>query len=171
MTVVLVAAVARNGVIGADNAMPWHLPEDLARFKRITMGRPLVMGRRTYDSIGRPLPGRRTIVITRDRDWHVDGVTAVGSVGDALALAAQGPGAAAPDAGSDEIMVVGGGQIYAETMPLADRLEITHLDAEADGDTRFPVIDPDLWRATADEQLDGFRWTTYQRRTGSPSSR
>jgi dihydrofolate reductase len=153
-TVVLVAAVARNGVIGVDGGMPWHIPADLKRFKRLTMGHPMVMGRKTFESMGR-LPGRRSIVITRDRSWHADGAEVADSLDAAIALAT----------GTDElVMVVGGGQIYAQAMDRADRLEITHVDREAPGDTVFPAIDPQRWQVTAREDADGVAFVTYTRR-------
>src|SRR6185312_3538678 len=116
MTVVLVAAVADNGVIGSGNAMPWNLPEDLRRFKQLTTGRPMVMGRKTFDAIGRVLPGRRTVVVTRDPSWAVDGVLTAPDVPTALRLARESTDAA-------EVMVAGGGEVYAQTIDLADRLE------------------------------------------------
>src|SRR4051794_21571107 len=116
VSITLVAAVARNGTIGADGALPWRLPADLKRFKTLTMGHPMIMGRKTYDSIGRALPGRRTIVVTRDPEWTAPGVETAASVPVALAAV-----------GTDEIMVVGGGEIYRQTIDLADRLEITEL--------------------------------------------
>ncbi|GGL92766.1 dihydrofolate reductase [Nakamurella endophytica] len=152
MTVTLVAAVAANGVIGADGGMPWHLPEDLRRFRRLTTGRTLVMGRRTWDSIGRPLPGRRTVVVTRDRAWAADGATVAHSLADALALAG-------PDA-----VVVGGGEIYAAALPVADVLELTHVDRAVAGDTRFPEIRVDEWRETERQDRDGFSFVRYERR-------
>lgn len=154
--IVLVAAMARGNVIGADGGMPWHLPEDLRRFKALTLGRPLVMGRRTFDSIGRPLPGRTSIVITRDRDWSHPGVQTVDGLDAALELA----GTFSP-----EVMVIGGGQIYAQAIPLADRLEITHIDRDVDGDTYFPEIDPATWVADAQEPHEGFSFTGYRRAT------
>ncbi|MTD13967.1 ACT domain-containing protein [Nakamurella sp. YIM 132087] len=157
MTITLVAAVAHGGVIGADGGMPWHLPEDLRRFKALTMGRPMIMGRRTFESIGRPLPGRRSIVVTRDGDWAADGVEVAHSLGEALELARAG--------GSDDVMVVGGGDIYAQALPLADVLEITHIDRTVAGDTRFPEIGPAEWEPVA--ELDAgpeLRFTTYRRR-------
>lgn len=150
----LIAAVAGNGVIGSDNAMPWHLPEDFAYFKRTTMGHPLVMGRRTFDSIGRVLPGRRSIVITRRPDWAHASVEVAHSLEEALALA--GP--------ADEVFVVGGGQVYEQAMPYAHRLLVTEVDAEPEGDVRFPAIDPAQWHETSREPHEGFAWVTYERR-------
>lgn len=156
--VVAIAAVARNGVIGAGGAIPWHLPGDLPRFKKITKGHVLIMGRKTYDSIGRPLPGRSTIVITRNPDWSVEGVEAVGSVEQALARARQldpeGP-----------VFIAGGGDIYRAALDRTDRLEITEVDAAPEGDATFPGIDHDQWAETArDDDHDGFAWVSYTRR-------
>ena len=147
----LVAAVARNGVIGRDGELPWPPTGDLKHFKRTTMGHTLVMGRKTYDSIGRPLPGRTTVVVTRQPDWHVDGVTTASSLEEALLLA------------EGEVFVVGGGEIYRQAMPLADALLITEVDQAPDGDTSFPEIDPAQWRETSREPHDGFAIVTYQR--------
>ena len=152
-SVTLIAAVGRNGVIGADNDMPWHLPEDFAFFKRTTMGHPRVMGRKTFDSIGRVLPGRRTIVITRQPDWSHADVETAHSLSEALALA--GP--------ADEVFVCGGGQVYAEAMPFAQRLLITEVDQAPDGDVTFPTIDRARWREVSREHRDGFSWVAYER--------
>lgn len=151
--VTLIAAVGSNGVIGSDNDMPWHLPEDFAFFKRTTMGHAMVMGRKTFDSIGRALPGRRTIVITRQADWKHPDVETVHSLDDALGLA--GP--------VGEVFVAGGGEIYAQAMPFAHRLLITEVDQEPAGDVRFPEIDPSQWHETAREEREGFTWVTYER--------
>ena len=152
--IVLVAAVAANGVIGAAGGMPWHLPDDLRRFKAVTMGHPMVMGRKTFESIGRPLAGRRSIVVTRDPGWSRDGVEVAAGLGEAIALARR-------DDPRATVMVVGGGEIYAQAMPLATRLEMTHIDARPPGDTVFPAIDRRRWRPTAREERDGYRWVTY----------
>lgn len=160
MTISVVAAVARNGVIGRDGDMPWHLPDDLRHFKALTLGGTLVMGRKTYDSIGRPLPGRTTVVVTRQPDWSVPGVTTAHSLEDALA--------AAPDG---DTFVVGGGEIYAMALPLADRLVITEVDQSPEGDAHFPAVDWSHWRETARERHDGFSFVTYERaHPGSLSS-
>ena len=159
MTVTIVAAVARNGVIGVDGGLPWHLPDELALFKELTMGHVLVMGRRTYESVGRPLPGRTTVVETRQPDWHgAEGVLRAGSVAAALELGATA---------DDEVFVVGGAQVYAEALPLADRLALTFVDAAPEGDTRFPEVDWSRWRETA--RLAGKGWTRlmYDRGVGS----
>lgn len=149
----LIAAVARNGVIGADGAMPWHLPDELAHFKATTMGHTLVMGRRTFESIGRALPGRRTVVVTRDRAWHAPGVETAHSFAEAIALA--GPG--------DEVFVAGGAQVYAEALPWAQRLVLSEVDAEPEGDTWFPDWDRTAWRETAREDHDGWTRVVYDR--------
>jgi dihydrofolate reductase len=141
MKISLIVAVSRNGVIGRDNQLPWHLPEDLKYFKSVTMGKPILMGRKTYDSIGRPLPGRTNIVITRDPQWQAAGVQVASSLQDAMALAEQ----ACALAGAEEIMVIGGEQIYSMTLPVADRLYLTQVDAEVEGDAYFPDVDLACW--------------------------
>jgi dihydrofolate reductase len=138
----LIAAVAENGVIGARGKIPWRLPNDFAHFKASTVGKPLIMGRATFEGLGRPLPGRTNIVVTRREDYHPQGVVVVHDVASALAHAR----AVAGDEG--EIAVGGGGEIYAETIGIADRLVITHVKAAPEGDTRFPPIDPDVWEPT-----------------------
>jgi dihydrofolate reductase len=142
VAVVLVAAVADNGVIGRDNAMPWRLSSDLNRFKALTMGKPVVMGRKTYLSIGKPLPGRTNVVVSRDATFAAPGVLVAGDMAAALS-AARGD---ALRRGVDEIAIIGGSDIYAQCMPLADRLEITHVHAKPDGDTHFPRIEGADWR-------------------------
>lgn len=124
----LIVAHDNNRVIGYENAMPWHLPGDLQYFKEQTMGKPMIMGRKTFESIGRPLPGRRNIVITRNRDYEAEGIEVVYSLDEALQLAQ----------GAEEIMIIGGQQIFTESLPIADRLYITHIDHEFVGDTYFP---------------------------------
>lgn len=141
MTVTLVAAVSKNSVIGRDGGLPWRLSGDLKRFKADTMGKPIIMGRKTFQSIGRPLPGRANIVVTRDGGLAALGVDVVGSVDDALTLA----DVRARCSGGDEICVIGGGEIYSQTFGRADRLIITRVLAEIEGDTVFPAIDPDRW--------------------------
>ena len=156
MTVTIVAAVARNGVIGVDGGLPWHLPDDLRRFKELTLGHVLVMGRRTYESIGRPLPGRATVVVTRRPDWDpgAGGVLVEASV----------PAAIATASGVDEaVFVVGGAQVYADALPLADRLELTLVDAEPEGDVAFPEVDWAQWRELRREEGDGVSYVTYAR--------
>ena len=138
MTVTLVAAVGANGVIGADGDLPWRLPKDLAHFKALTMGHPIIMGRATFDSIGRALPGRTTIVVTRNPDWTADGVETASSVEAALTRALDL---------DDDVFVVGGGQIYAQALEsdAIDLLCITRVAAAPDGDVRFPPVDWEHW--------------------------
>lgn len=138
----LYVAMARNGVIGRDNGLPWRLSSDLKRFKAGTMGKPILMGRKTFDSIGKPLPGRLNVVVTRDPDWQAEGAAAAPSLAAAIALAESRMG---DMPGADEICVIGGGEIYALALPVADRLHVTHVEAEVDGDTVFPPIDPQIW--------------------------
>lgn len=137
----MIVAHADNRVIGKDNDMPWHLPADLAYFKKTTLGKPVIMGRKTFESIGRPLPGRLNIVISRDPDYQADGVTTVTSVEKAIDAAES----------SDEIMVIGGGAIYAHCLDKADRLYITHIKAAIPGDTTFPVYQSEQWRKVSSE--------------------
>lgn len=156
MTVTIIAAIAANGVIGASNGIPWYVPGDQARSKSITMGHVLVMGRKTYDSIGRPLPGRTTIVVTRNPEWSVDGVHTVPSVKEALDLA---------NTIDDEVFIFGGGEIYAQALESTDRMEITEVHAEHEGDVRFPDVDWSQWTEVGREHQDGFDWVTYERAT------
>ncbi|MEJ0098040.1 MAG: dihydrofolate reductase [Bauldia sp.] len=139
----LVAAVARNGVIGVGQGMPWRLSTDMRRFRALTMGKAVIMGRRTFQSIGKPLAGRRNIVVTRAGGLFPEGVDLASSLDAAVALA--GTDAA-------EIMVIGGGEIYAGAIGRADRLYITHVEATPEGDTHFPPIDPAVWEATSSER-------------------
>ncbi|MFH1793601.1 MAG: dihydrofolate reductase [Pseudomonadota bacterium] len=150
MRLVIHAAVAENGIIGTDGGLPWRLSSDLKRFKAGTMGRPIIMGRKTFEGIGKPLPGRLNIVVTRDRGWSRDGVEAAGSLQDAITLATVRGRCMA---GVEEIAVIGGGEIYGQAMPIADRLCITHVLAEPTGDTKFPAIDPAVWTATDCEDV------------------
>ncbi len=148
--IALIAAQASNRVIGRDNSMPWHLPEDLSYFKRVTMGKPVVMGRKTFESIGRPLPGRLNIVITRQKDWSAaTGMMVVHSVDEALELAV-GYGA---ENGLDEVMVIGGAQIYERALPLAERVYLTQIQQSFDGDAVFPPLG-DEWRQVACEDCE-----------------
>lgn len=156
--VTLIAAVARGGVIGHNGAIPWHVPGELARFKDTTMGHPLLMGRRTFDSIGRPLPGRRTIVITRDRHWHHPGVEAAHSFAEALALAGV----------ADEVFVAGGGQIYAEAMAFAQRMILSEIHQTVAGDAHFPEFSARDWREDSRLECTGYDVVTYLRRHATP---
>jgi dihydrofolate reductase len=152
---VAIAAVARNGVIGAGGDIPWRIPEDWARFKRLTMGQVLIMGRRTYDSIGRALPGRTTYVVTRDRMWRGEGVRAVPNVDEAIALGLASDSAV--------VWVSGGGEIYRAAWDRLERLEITEVDAEPVGDATFPPIEPGDWEEVARQDYPGFAFVSYRR--------
>jgi len=143
MIIRLIAALATDRVIGMENAMPWHLPGDLAWFKRNTLNKPVIMGRKTFESIGRPLPGRLNIVISSKPGEH-EGVTWVTSVDAALAAAGD----------VEEVMVMGGGRVYEQLLPKANRLYLTHIDAEVEGDTHFPDYEPDDWESTFSEFHD-----------------
>ena len=162
MRVALVAAVARGGVIGRDSGIPWRLPEDMQRFRTLTMGHPVVMGRRTWESLPdqfRPLPGRGNVVVTRNSDWSAQGADRAGSIEDALRLLE----------GEATVFVIGGGEIYAAALPSADELLLTEIDAEIEGDTYFPNWDPDDFEEVARERnvsSEGvpFSFVTYERR-------
>ena len=165
MTITVLGAVGANLVIGRDGDMPWHLPQDLAHFKATTMGHTMVMGRKTYDSIGRALPGRRTIVITRQAGWHAPSVEVAHSLPEALALA-----------GPADVFVVGGSDVYRQALPFADQMLLTELEQSPEADAFFPTFTPDDWRETAREAHEGFAFVTYERtlrsqraRTGRPS--
>jgi dihydrofolate reductase len=138
--ITLVVALDAQRGIGVDNKLPWHLPEDLAHFKRVTLGHPIIMGRKTFDSIGRPLPKRRNIVVTRNADWRHEGVDAVTSLQDAIALT-----------GDEPASIIGGAQIFNESMALADRMIVTEIAHTFECDTFFPPIDPSQWTETARE--------------------
>jgi dihydrofolate reductase len=150
MTVILIAAVGANGVIGRDNDLPWRIREDLQHFKQLTLGHTLVMGRKTYDSIGRPLPGRRTVVVTRRPDWSADGVDVVHTLEEALKA-------------DGELYVAGGGEIYRQALPYADRLELTEVDQSPAGDVTFPAFDRTEWTETARDPHAGFTFVSYLR--------
>jgi len=137
----LVVAVADNGVIGSNNTLPWRLPNDLQRFKAITMGKPIVMGRKTYDSIGKPLPGRQNFVITRRSDLIIAGCTVVTSVDAALQCTSE----------SDEVMIIGGAEIYRSALPHAQRIYLTQVHADIQGDAEFPQLSTNEWREVARE--------------------
>jgi dihydrofolate reductase len=144
MVVSLVVAVAENGVIGRENALPWHLPDDLRHFKRMTIGRPVIMGRKTFESIGRPLPKRMNIVVSRNKDFTADGVTVAHSLREALDLATR-------PSGNGEVAVIGGAALFAEALPLADRLYLTEVHDSPEGDVFFPEFDRSAWE-TVDEK-------------------
>jgi len=147
MRVSLIVAMDRNGVIGAGGRLPWRLPADLKRFKAITMGKPIVMGRKTHESIGRPLPGRENIVVTRDPDFRAPGCTVVHSVEAALDHCR----------GAEEVMIMGGAELYRQLLPRADRIYLTHVQAEVPGDTRFPDWQRGEWKEVSreDHPADG----------------
>jgi len=159
--VTLILARARNGVIGAGGGLPWRLPEDLQFFKRTTMGHPIVMGRKTWESIGRPLPGRRSVVVTRNRSFSAAGAEVVHSLDEAVARCAD----------AEEIFVIGGAQLYADALPRADRLLLTEIHADFDGDTFLPAPAPEAWMEASrerhpptDSRSFGFDFVDYRRR-------
>ena len=161
MKISLVVAMANNRVIGRNNALPWRLSPDLKRFRRITMGHPIIMGRKTYQSIGRPLDGRKNIVVTRNREFRPESVTVAGSVDEALA-----------SANDNEIMIIGGADIYAQTLDRADRIHLTLIHADFDGDAYFPEIDPGEWEEIARDDVEpgvdaefGYSFITLERVT------
>jgi dihydrofolate reductase len=165
--IVFVVAVARNGVIGREGDLPWRLPSDLKRFKEMTMGKPVLMGRKTWAAIGRPLPGRPNIVVTRDADFEAPGAEVVASLEAGLEAAAR----EAERIGADEICIIGGGQIYAQIFDRADVLHVTHIDADVEGDTHFPDIDPAQFEKVVDEPIPqgekdshGMRFVTWRRK-------
>ena len=163
-TVVLIAALDRNGAIGRDNDLPWRLPDDLKRFKALTLGKTLLMGRKTAESLGRALPGRRNLVLTRSGRVPFQKMEAVGSVDEALAAARSGE--------SDQLCVIGGGEVYALCLPIATRLQLTHVDTAVEGaDAFFPKFDPSNWTICsreshpADERHRfGFEFVEYDRK-------
>ena len=154
----LIVAVSKNGVIGAAGGLPWHIPEDLKHFKRHTMGHAILMGRRTYDSIGRPLPGRRNIVVTRQVNLSIEGCEVVHSLEDAIALARTG--------GDDEPRIIGGASLYAEALPLATRLILTEVHQVIEGDTHFPDFDRTEWREVARDARGGHTFLELERLEG-----
>jgi dihydrofolate reductase len=151
-TISIVVAVAKNGVIGRDNTLPWRIPEDLKRFKALTMGKPVIMGRKTWDSLPKkPLPGRSNIVITRNPEFRADGAVVVHSFAAAVAKA-----------GSGEIAVIGGEAIFAEALPIADIINMTQVNASPEGDAYMPLIDRAHWRETASDgphSVDGLQYS------------
>jgi dihydrofolate reductase len=172
--IVLVAAVGRNGVIGADGGLPWRLSSDLKRFKALTWGKPMLMGRKTWESIGKALPGRISVVVSRDPAFAPADARVARSVAAGLELARQ----AAAELGADEIAVVGGGEVYRQTIALADRLAITEVDLAPPGDALFPAIDPIVWRETAREahaagprDEAAYAFVDYSRRINTASNR
>ncbi|MDB5623070.1 MAG: diacylglycerol kinase [Devosia sp.] len=183
--IAMIAAVARNGVIGSAQSIPWRIPSDFAFFKRTTMGKPMIMGRKQFETVGKPLPGRTNIVVTRQAGFAPAGVLVVSSLAAALAQAqriAEGDGAGgitdvggaaeiASARGSAEIMVIGGGEIYRQLMDRADRLYISHVELAPEGDVLFPAIDPAIWRVVDEPAIEpspkdeaAYRVKVYERR-------
>ncbi|MEQ5836894.1 dihydrofolate reductase [Marinobacter sp. NFXS9] len=165
----LIVAMSQNRVIGRNNALPWYLPGDLRYFKQATMGKPILMGRKTFESIGRPLPGRLNVVITRDECWEAPAGVAVDHT---LADAYRRAEAQAELEGGDEIMIIGGGQIYAEALPEIDRMYVTRVHADVEGDAWFPEVDWDQWEELGRENFSAsennpydYSFIVYQRRS------
>lgn len=150
MKVSMIVAMATNRVIGRDNKLPWYLPNDLKYFKQVTMGKPILMGRKTFESIGKPLPGRCNIVMTRDQSWSAEGVRVAHSLEDAVSLASQ----IAEIDGQDELMIIGGDQIYQLALPKADRLYLTEVHAEVEGDAFFPEFERGQWKEIGREDFN-----------------
>ncbi|GBG15051.1 dihydrofolate reductase [Novimethylophilus kurashikiensis] len=153
----VIAALARNRVIGRDNDLPWHLPEDLKRFRALTMGHHIVMGRKTYESLGRLLPGRTTVIVTRNHDYQVPGAVVVHSLEEAVTACGDDP----------EVFLIGGAELYQQSLALAGRLYLTEIDAEFEGDAYFPAFSQDGWRETARESHTSgeglpFSYVTYE---------
>lgn len=161
MLVSIIAAMDRNRLIGNNNQLPWHLPADLAHFKRVTMGKPIIMGRKTYESIGRPLPGRTNIVLTRSSDFNAEGVLTANTLEQALNHVSA----------EDEVMIIGGSTIYELTLPRADRLYLTYVEDSFEGDAWFPDFDLEQWHIVASEEhsadeknSSAYRFVTYARK-------
>ncbi len=168
VAVAIIAAVAENGVIGNGNAIPWRLPSDFAHFKRMTMGKPLIMGRKTFESIGRPLPGRTNIVVSRQEGYQPDGVIVISSLDAALDHAQEIAGADR----ANEVMIGGGAEIYRQAMPFADRMYLSRVALEPEGDATFPAIDFSQWKAAGEIDVAphphdsaAFRVAVYRRNT------
>ncbi|CAG5069704.1 IS1595 family transposase ISSsu9 [Dyadobacter sp. CECT 9623] len=140
MEIAIIVAVSDNGVIGKDNQLLWRLPDDLKRFKQLTLNHPMIMGRKTFESIGKPLPGRTSIVVTRNPDFDYEGIIVAHSLEAAIALAAETE--------RDEVFIIGGGELYKQAQPLADRLYVTEVHTEIDGDTYFQIAKPESWQET-----------------------
>ncbi len=168
MQLAIIVAAATNGAIGIDNKLPWHLPEDLQYFKRTTMGKPIIMGRKTFDSIGKPLPGRANIVVTRQTDWSHSGVSVAGSLDEALAIASS----QVSDTSVNEAMLIGGAELYRHALALTDRIYLTKVHTTVDGDAFFPAIDESQWVQVSSERHEsngepplGYEFCLLERRT------
>jgi len=173
VTVTLVVAIAEDGVIGREGGLPWRLSTDMKRFKALTTGHPIVMGRKTWESFPKPgpLPGRTNIVVARGRRWQGEGAQVAHSLEAALEIAAAAPG-------GEDICVIGGGEVYGQAIGRADRLAVTHVEARVDGDTRFPAIDPAVWHAVAEERVPAgerdeypTRFVLYERSKGPAAAK
>ena len=157
MKIILIAAMARNRVIGQGNAIPWHIPEDQQRFKALTMGHILIMGRKTFESIGRPLPGRKTIIISRNPEYRAADCSVAQSLNAAIALCSE----------TETVFIAGGGEIYMEALPRAEAIYLTVLDREAEGDILFPEFDPNQFHTISTERVEGpepYTFTVFARR-------
>lgn len=168
--IAMIAGVAENGVIGSDQTIPWRIPSDFAYFKRTTLGKPIIMGRKQYETVGKPLPGRTNIVVTRQADYQPEGVLVFNDLDEAIEKARE----IARADGVDEIMIIGGGDLYAQLMDRADRLYITHIDLAPSGDVRFPAINPAIWAvvdtpevASNPKDEASYRVKVYERHKGS----
>lgn len=154
----LIVAVAENGVIGRDGGLPWRMSSDLKLFRRLTMGKPIIMGRKTFETLKKPLDGRTNIVVTRDPNFKAEGVRVAGSVAEALSVAeqvlAQSGAGEADTPAQDEIIVIGGAQIYAETLSKADRIYLTEIQGCPDGDTKFPALEPKQWQIVSETPIE-----------------
>lgn len=156
----IVVAVSRNGIIGREGDMPWRLSSDLKRFKAMTLGKPVIMGRKTFQSIGKPLPGRPNVIITRDAGFSAEGITVAHSLEEAIEVASR----LAKESDVDEICIIGGGEIYRQAIGLADRLLVTHVEADIEGDTSFPEIDPSIWQGDSELAVPAGEKDTYPTR-------
>lgn len=165
--IALMVAASENGVIGRDNQLPWHLPKDLQHFKKTTLGKPVVMGRKTFDSIGRPLPGRPNVVVTRQQDYQADGVSVASSLEHGLEIAAQ----KAIESDSSEVMLIGGAELYRQGLPLVERVYLTKVHADIEGDAFFPTLPDSDWRCIEEEKHEAcernpfsYSFCIYERR-------
>jgi dihydrofolate reductase len=148
MNLSFIVAAAKNGVIGRNNQLPWHLPQDLKYFKSVTLGKPIIMGRKTFESIGKPLPGRTNIVVSRQEGWHADGVLSARNVSEAIEIAHQ------KNQTADEIMVIGGAEIYRHAMPLASKIYLTRINEDVAGDAYFAELPSDEWQLVSETTGD-----------------